>query len=70
MVNERAALALSRIERALARIENAASAPPRGGEANLLHAQLEQRHETLRRELAHTLGDIDTLITQFETVQD
>ena len=70
MVNERAASALSRIERALARIESAAIAPARGGEANLLYAQLEQRHETLRRELMHTLGDIDTLIAQSKTEQD
>lgn len=70
MVNERAASALSRIERALARIESTAIAPQRGGEANLLHAQLEQRHETLRRELARTLGDIDTLIAQSKTMQD
>lgn len=70
MVNERAASALSRIELALARIESTAIAPQRGGEANLLHAQLEQRHETLRQELAHTLSDIDTLIAQSKTAQD
>jgi hypothetical protein len=70
MVNERAASALSRIERALARIESTAIAPQRSGQANLLHAQLEHRHETLRRELVRTLGDIDTLIAQSKTEQD
>jgi hypothetical protein len=69
MVNERAAMALSRIEQALARIETAALAPQRGGEANLAQAQLEQRHAMLRQELQHTLGDIDQLISQSESVQ-
>jgi hypothetical protein len=69
MVNERAAMALSRIEQALARIETTALAPQRAGEANLAHAQLEQRHAALRQELQHTLGDIDQLITQSESVR-
>jgi hypothetical protein len=69
MVNERAAMALSRIERALARIENAAIAPQRGGETSLAHAQLEQRHAALRKELQHTLGDLDQLIVQSEKAQ-
>jgi hypothetical protein len=70
MVNERAASALSRIERALARIESTTIAPQRGGEVNLSYAQLERRHQTLRQELAHTLSDIDTLIAQSKTAQD
>lgn len=69
MVNERAAIALSRIERALARIEGAAIAPQRGGEASLSHAILEQRHTALRQELQHTLGDIDQLIAQSEAAE-
>jgi hypothetical protein len=69
MVNERAAIALSRIERALARIESAAVASQRSGETNVSHAQLEQRNAALRRELQHTLSDIDQLITQSKTVQ-
>jgi hypothetical protein len=70
MVNDRAAVALSRIERALARIESAAVAPQRAGETNLAHAQLEQRHTALRQELQHTLGDIDQLIAQSKAAQD
>jgi hypothetical protein len=70
MVNERAAMALSRIERALARIEAAAIVPQRTGEANLAYAQLEQRHAALRQELQHTLSDIDQLITQSKAAQD
>ena len=70
MVNERAASALSRIEQALARIENVVITPQRGSEADLSRAQLEQRHANLRQELRHTLGDIDQLITQSETMLD
>jgi hypothetical protein len=70
MVNERAAMALTRIERALARIESAAIAPQRAGETNLTHAQLEQRHAALRHELQNTLGDIDQLIAQSKAPQD
>jgi hypothetical protein len=70
MVNERAAIALSRIERALARIEGVAVAPPRGDAASLSHAQLEQRHAALRQELRHTLGDIDQLIAHSGTARD
>jgi hypothetical protein len=70
MVNERAAVAISRIERALARIEGVVIAPQRGAEANLAHAQLEQRHVALRQELQHTLGDIDQLIAQSKAEQD
>ena len=70
MVNERAAVALSRIERALTRIEGAANAQPRGGESHLAHAQLEQRHAALRQELQHTLRNIDELIAQSEAAQD
>lgn len=69
MVNERASVALSRIERALARIETAAITAPRINEANVAHAQLTQRHNALRHELQHTLGDIDQLIAQSRTPQ-
>jgi hypothetical protein len=64
MVNDRAAIALSRIERALARIEGAAIAPQRGDASSLSHAQLEQRHAALRQELQDTLSDIDRIIAQ------
>lgn len=69
MVNERAAVALSRIERAIARIENATITAQRVNEANLEHAQLAQRHAALRHELQHTLGDIDQLISQSKAMQ-
>ncbi len=70
MVNERAASALSRIEQALARIENVMITPRRSSEADLSRAQLEQRHANLRQELRHTIDDIDQLIAQSETMQD
>jgi hypothetical protein len=69
MVNERAAVAISRIERAIARIENAAITAQRGNEANLELAQLAQRHAALRHELQHTLSDIDQLIIQSKATQ-
>ncbi|MEK6638547.1 MAG: hypothetical protein AABY88_10740 [Pseudomonadota bacterium] len=70
MVNERAAGAISRIERALVRIESAAIASQRSGDASLSRAQLEQRHAGLRQELQVTLGDIDQIIAQSEKIQD
>jgi hypothetical protein len=70
MVNERAAIALGRIERALAWIETVAVAPPRSDETNIANAQLEQRHAALRKELQQTLGDIDALIAQSKAAQD
>jgi hypothetical protein len=70
MVNERAANALGRIERALARIETVAVASPRSDETSLANAQLEQRHAALRKELQQTLGDIDALIAQSKATQD
>jgi hypothetical protein len=64
MVNGRAADALVRIERALARIEIVAASPPRAADNSRSHAELEQRHTMLRQELEMTLGDIDRLIAQ------
>lgn len=64
MVNRRAADAIGRIERALARIEIVAASPPRMTEASQSHAELEQRHAMLRQELEATLADIDKVITQ------
>lgn len=64
MVNDRAVSALTRIERALARIESVAVAPVGGNGSSVAFAQLEQRHAALRRELAVALADIDALISQ------
>lgn len=64
MVNGRAADAIGRIERALARIEIVAASPLRASDNSRSHAELEQRHAMLRQELEMTLGDIDRLIAQ------
>jgi predicted nucleic acid-binding protein len=69
MVNDRAALALSRIERALARIEKAAITQHRANQASVDHAELAHRHTALRHELQRTLGDSDQLIAQSRTLQ-
>ena len=62
MPDERTILAISRIERALARIENAAertqAAPAEGGELE----QLRQAHQALRGRVEGAISHIDQLL--------
>jgi hypothetical protein len=62
MLDERAILAISRIERALARIEGAAgrtqAAPADDGELE----QLRQAHQALRGRVEGAIGHIDQLL--------
>ena len=63
MVNERAASAITRIERALARAE---TLPVRaaGSDAGRALAELEGRHGALKQELRQTIEELDHLIAQ------
>ncbi len=64
MGDQRALDAIARIERALARIETAATRPP--SPAPLAHDEdyerLREAHATLRRSVAGAIGQIDHLI--------
>ena len=62
MVNERAATAIARIERALARIEANDGAQANGNDARRAFSELEARHGALKHELSRTIADLDTLI--------
>lgn len=63
MISERKSAALSRIDRALERVEMALSQPrDRGGSTAL--AELARRHDTLKHESVHMLAEIDSLIAQ------
>ena len=57
--------AILRIERALERIEAAATRPSHGSGAtkDRMLAELSQRHEALLRETRAALGDLDQLIS-------
>ena len=63
MNDERAALALDRIDRALARIEAAASNPPDDGAARELRS-LQERHEALRTKVEGAVSQIDELLAR------
>lgn len=61
MGSERKSAALSRIDRALERVELALLQPRgRGGSTEL--AELARRHDALKQESVHTLAEIDSLI--------
>ena len=64
MPDERAILALSRIERALARIETAAGRPGpaagNGGDEEL--QELRQRHQALRGKIEGAISQIDRML--------
>ena len=67
MGDQRALDAIARIERALARIETAATRPPpppAAGVDDEEHERLRQAHATLRRAVAGAIGQVDHLIEE------
>lgn len=54
--------AIARIERALARIEAAASRPPQTPGSEIALAEMTSRHEALRTEARQALVELDRLI--------
>ena len=64
MADERALEALRRLERALARIEAAASRPAPAAQSGPSEEfeRLRQAHDSLRRRVAGAIGQIDQLI--------
>jgi hypothetical protein len=64
MADQRAHDALRRIERAIARIEAAASrpAPPRSAEDFEEFVRLRAAHEALREQVTGALGEVDRLL--------
>ena len=68
MADQRALDAASRIERALARIEAAASAPARPADPidSEAYHRLHAAHESLRSRVAGAIGEIDRLVAAGE----
>jgi hypothetical protein len=67
MADQRALDAVARIERALARIEAAATRPPPAApEDSESYRRLRDAHDQLRREVAGAIGQIDGLIREGE----
>ena len=67
MGDQRALDAIARIERALARIETAASRPPPPATESVSdeeHERLLQAHAALRRAVAGAIGQVDHLIEE------
>ena len=66
MADPRALDAVRRIERALVRVEAAASRPPNAvaeaGEAGEEFERLREAHDALRRQVAGAIGQIDRMI--------
>ena len=62
MADARALDAVNRIERALARIEAAATRPAAPVQDSADYRRLTSAHEALRREVAEVVGEIDALI--------
>jgi len=62
MADARALDAINRIERALARIEAAATRPAAPVQDSADYRRLIGAHETLRREVAGVIGEIDALV--------
>ncbi len=69
MVNERAATAIARIERALARIEAVGAVQANGGDTRRAFSELEARHGALKQELHRTVADLDQLMAHADTGQ-
>lgn len=71
MADQRALDAISRIERALARIEAAASrpaAPAASAQDDEGYQRLHEAHATLRARVAGAIGEIDRMIANGERV--
>lgn len=62
MSDERATLALHRIERALARIERAAAAPRTASDDGAKLSELNRAHQALRGQVEGAIAQIDTLL--------
>jgi len=62
MADARALDAVNRIERALARIEAAATRPAAPVQDSADYRRLTGAHEALRREVADVVGELDALI--------
>jgi hypothetical protein len=58
MADERLIVAIGRIERALSRVENLATAP-----ANAPDAELADRHERLKKETLEAIRSIDQILS-------
>jgi hypothetical protein len=63
MSSERAVLAMERIERAIARLETAASSSRRGGSGDGELQELRQAHQALRGQVEGAIAQIDRLLT-------
>ena len=59
-----ASAALTRLERAVARIEAAVATRPDPAQISKAYAQLDERHGLLRRRIQETIERLDTLIGQ------
>lgn len=57
MIEQRFIVAISRIERALSRIEQSASAPSSAGDSDLV-----ERHEKLKSETRVAIQDLDKIL--------
>ena len=62
MADDRALDAIRRIERALARLEAAASRPPPAPDAPADYNRLRVAHDVLRQRVAGAIGEIDRLL--------
>jgi len=66
MADTRALNALERVERALARIESAASRPPPPAPPSADYERLRESHDALRRRVIGAIGQLDDLIVAGE----
>ena len=62
IMNERASIAIARIERAIERIATLELVVKDNPQTALVAAKIESRHQTLKRETQSALADLDALI--------